>query len=332
MSATWKCEGELRVKSVDSSDEIEREAIVWAVAVDGAELDACRTVELENWLAGDSRRRGAYIRARAALRLLHRAVTEPSGADQTDERGADIVSPHRRLFLSGGVAAAALASAGFYYHLQPHFERSATAVGEARRLPLEDGSVAMLNTASMIETRFTADRRLVQFDRGEGWFRVAHDRTRPFIVRAEFASVRALGTAFAVRLYTDKINLLVTEGIVELAAFERLLTLQAGADVSVAASGKISTSQLTQEAMERRLAWQKGSISLNGEPLWAAAEEFNRYNTVKIVVDPGLSQETVVGWFDYNDPAGFADSVAATFGGVALKEASGIRLSRPAVK
>ena len=49
--------------------------------------------------------------------------------------------------------------------------------------------------------------------RGEGRFQVAHDATRPFIVSAADADVRAVGTAFTVRLRESaQVDVLVSEG------------------------------------------------------------------------------------------------------------------------
>ena len=45
--------------------------------------------------------------------------------------------------------------------------------------------------------------REVTLTRGEAWFKVAHDKTRPFIVSAGRIRVRAVGTAFSVRRHDD---------------------------------------------------------------------------------------------------------------------------------
>jgi ferric-dicitrate binding protein FerR (iron transport regulator) len=51
----------------------------------------------------------------------------------------------------------------------------------------------------------------------------------------------------------------------------------------------------------------------------AAAEEFNRRNRVQIVVDPAFASEQVRGVFQADDPASFAEVVAASRKGVALR-------------
>ena len=63
--------------------DIKSEAAAWAVRVDAGPPDEARRLELETWLAGDPRRRGAFLRAQAGLRLLDqsRDLRDVSGPD-----------------------------------------------------------------------------------------------------------------------------------------------------------------------------------------------------------------------------------------------------------
>lgn len=67
---------------------------------------------------------------------------------------------------------------------------------------LADGTVVSLNAASELRypVAFTGERREV-FLSGEGYFEVATDSARPFVVRTEAARVRAYGTEFNVNAY-----------------------------------------------------------------------------------------------------------------------------------
>ncbi|PXA94630.1 iron dicitrate transport regulator FecR, partial [Caulobacter sp. D5] len=49
----------------ESAADIEARAARWVVRVDQGELPAEEAAELEAWLAGDPRRRGAFVRAQA---------------------------------------------------------------------------------------------------------------------------------------------------------------------------------------------------------------------------------------------------------------------------
>src|SRR3546814_14750120 len=70
-----------------------------------------------------------------------------------------------------------------------------TEIGEVRRVALDDGSTAALNTDSKVEIAFAKKARVVRLDRGEVWFEVHKDTTRHFEVEAGDIRVRAVGTA-----------------------------------------------------------------------------------------------------------------------------------------
>jgi Fe2+-dicitrate sensor, membrane component len=72
------------------------------------------------------------------------------------------------------------------------------------KLVLEDGSKITLNAASTLQFQipFGLQKRDVSLA-GEGYFEVAHDVQRPFIVHAGAARVEVLGTVFNVRNYAN---------------------------------------------------------------------------------------------------------------------------------
>src|SRR3546814_7113773 len=73
-----------------------------------------------------------------------------------------------------------------------------TAIGEIRRVPLSDGSLAAVNTQTTLDVTMKPEVRQVALKDGEAWFQVAKDRARPFVVEIGDVRVRAVGTAFAV--------------------------------------------------------------------------------------------------------------------------------------
>src|SRR3546814_8842595 len=63
-----------------------------------------------------------------------------------------------------------------------------TAIGEIRRVPLSDGSLAAVNTQTTLDVTMKPEVRQVALKDGEAWFQVAKDRARPFVV--EIGDVR----------------------------------------------------------------------------------------------------------------------------------------------
>ncbi|WP_307364579.1 FecR domain-containing protein [Brevundimonas sp. SORGH_AS_0993] len=318
----------------ETADEIEADAARWVLRLD-ADGGAAETRQaLEDWLDGDARRRGAFLQAEAAWALLDPVCSigalEDAGASPEPEasplpsRGM----PRRRLLAGAGGLLAASLGAGFFwlgrgddYH---------TALGEIRRVPLKDGSVAAINTDSRIKVALADRERAVSVDQGEAWFQVAKDASRPFIVSAGPARVRAVGTAFSVRRHPDGAEVLVTEGVVEAwreGGAEPPMRLVAGDRAVIADDAPPQKASPAPSEVDRRLAWRAGRIDLEGEALAQAAEEFNRYNSRQIVVAPTLASEQLYGVFRTDDPEGFARAVQASLGArIDLSDAQTIRI------
>jgi len=91
-----------------------------------------------------------------------------------------------------------------------------TAVGEQLRVELPDGSKVLLNTNTHLLVRYSDGRRRIELHKGEALFDVAHNPGRPFEVYAGKGLVRAIGTAFSVYLRPSDVEVVVTEGVVEI--------------------------------------------------------------------------------------------------------------------
>ena len=89
-----------------------------------------------------------------------------------------------------------------------------TAARERRGFDLPDGSSVELAGDSVLRATFHEHRRDIELERGEAYFRVAHDKSRPFIVHAGAYHVRAVGTSFDVRTSDDRVVVAVEEGTV----------------------------------------------------------------------------------------------------------------------
>lgn len=300
----------------------------WAILRDGRALTDREQAALDTWLNADPRRAGALFRAEAVLAYVGQ---EPEAAVIAPV--ADAPRPRhtrRRILAAGGLGVAAALTGVFAVTLSSARESYSTAVGEIRRIPLADGSTATVNTDSLITVSLQAQRREIQLSTGEAWFQVAHDVQRPFVVEAGDVRVRAVGTAFSVRRHADGIDVLVTEGAVEvwrLGDRRRPVMVRAGQRSFVAGDTSAVAAVAAAPEIERALAWRSGELALNGEPLSYAVDELNRYNRRKIViVDPMIGRTPIVGYFRADDPAAFADAVTAIAGARIEMEGDTIRL------
>jgi transmembrane sensor len=187
---------------------------------------------------------------------------------------------------------------------------------------LEDGSTIRLNRGATVQVAFTPDERRVHLERGEADFAVAKDSARAFVVESGGVTIRAVGTAFNVRLTEHAIEVIVTEGIVAVARSDAsgagiLSALSAGerAFVPRAASAAPAVGQLSQEELNRRLAWQPRLLGFADESLTTIVNEFNRHNPVVLhVADPALRELRLTVRFRSDNVSGFLRLLAADFG------------------
>ena len=76
---------------------------------------------------------------------------------------------------------------------------------------LSDGTKVWLNSESSLKypAQFDDNKRIVQLE-GEGYFEVAHNKNKPFIVRTNDVDVRVLGTKFNVNSYPKEEKIITT--------------------------------------------------------------------------------------------------------------------------
>lgn len=207
------------------------------------------------------------------------------------------------------------------------------------RLTLADGTVVDLNHGGKIETDFTAELRRVRLVSGEAHFTVAKNPARPFVVETEGVAVRAVGTAFGVRRASGEVEVLVTEGKVQVerpvVPRERAAQkpespptpLVAGerAVVHTAAPERppVVAAVCAQE-ISRALAWQGVRLEFAALPLAQVVAEFNLRNSQQLVVgDAATGRLRVGGSFRADHVEAFVRLLEASFGVVAERRADG---------
>lgn len=299
----------------DTSAEIDDTAALWAARIDARPLSPSEEQALDLWLSADTRRQGAFARARAIS--MHMARAKALGPGFSPQALSDRLLLPRRLVLASAVVATVgvAVAAGFATFKTRRFR---TGIGEVRVVSLEDGSVVTLDTASQIAVAFSDVERVVDLIKGKALFESVAISARPFVVRAGNTIVRTLGASFSVAHLADApVNVLVRTGIVDVSrqgpghsrfmrvnAMELATLTPASAEVRTEPAGNI----------ERRLAWRDGRLAFEGETLKDAAREFERYSRVRIVfADPSIAQERITGLYVSTDPIGFAEAVGMAF-------------------
>lgn len=123
----------------------------------------------------------------------------------------------RALKVSFAIAAGVAVAGGWWLAASRNAfaQTYATTAGGYERVTLPDGSVIALNANSRVDVRYSSAERRVSLIGGEAQFNVTKNKQRPFIVGVGGISVRAVGTAFNVRMEPGEVEVLVTEGRVQ---------------------------------------------------------------------------------------------------------------------
>ena len=283
---------------------------------------------LDDWLADDPSHIDAWMSASTAWQAFE-ADDVRANPELQEMRDAALVEDHPAPRFRWGFAAAAsvavLAATGgalFLNGPDPSAPRGAptelagadpalqliTAKGEHRSFTLADRSVVTLNTDSAVTVAFrTGGERRLALTRGQAFFQVAHDKSRPFVVGVGDRSVTALGTAFEVRLDRRAMRVVLVEGRVSVGSGSAPpIKLRAGQQVLADDRGlTVSTADIA--AVDD---WRRGVVTFKGATLAAAAAEMNRYSATQLVVDdPRVAGLKISGVFHTDDTSRFARTI-----------------------
>ena len=320
------------------------EAAAWVIREDRG-LSAGEQDRLSQWLAADPTHREAWARQRGNWRRL-----EPLARwlpEHSAEPNPDLLAPPRRAraWVRPALALAAsvtLMATWLTWRENPPVAAPPVAAAvivreaSATRRVLEDGSVVEFNRGAEFNVRFSAAERRVELGRGEAHFKVVRDDRRPFVVAVAGREVRAVGTAFNVRLEHGDMEVLVTEGRVRIegakgsvpnssfpvgdVATEPVLVplLEAGQRAVLPLAGpgngpRIAT--LTNGEIERVLAWQHRMLEFTAAPLEAVVAEFNRTNRLQLsIAEAGIADVRLSASFRSDNVEGFVRLLEVGFG------------------
>lgn len=323
----------------------EKAAAAWLARMDREAWSPAAQAALDAWIDEATAHRVAFLRMRAAWEESGRLAALGAGRqspepparghwhaafgaarDRDGDRGhaespraGRGVRGRRPAWLLAGVAAALAVSLALGLAWL-RFDRPVEAIyrsamGDLRAVDLADGSRITLSSDSAVRVSLGRKERHVELDRGEAFFDVAKDRSRPFVIVAGERRVRVVGTRFAVRrggAAGTGLRVVVTQGLVQLESGPgadgraRASTLLPPGSVALASGTGLVVRTGTVADAERTLDWRNGFLDFNDTTLADAAEEFNRYNRRKLVIaDAGAGSLRVGGHFRWSNVDAF---------------------------
>jgi len=310
------------------ASRIEKEAAEWVLKNDRG-LTADEQDALTDWLVADTRHKEAYALFGWGWDELDRlAGLQTKQPIPIDEDLLNIIPeehPISRRFsnrwLLTGLAMAAcltlfltIGIRAFYESVTPAVVESPIVYERIQQINLGDGSRVELNHGAVVSAAYSETERAVYLLEGEANFSVAKDPDRPFVVYVSGIRLCALGTVFNVRYQSEKVDLIVTEGRVQVLDSETeerpfnsvtespIIETSQRAIVSLdAVQRDLVVRQLNPSEIENELIWRPELIDFNDEFLPVIVEDFNRRNRVQIFLeDPALEdlKLTSIFWSD----------------------------------
>ncbi|NQU55209.1 MAG: DUF4974 domain-containing protein [Bacteroidetes bacterium] len=170
-------------------------------------------------------------------------------------------------------------------------------IGSKTVVHLEDGTNVFLNHGSTLKypQKFIGKSREVQLT-GEGYFDVAHNPDKPFLVNVNNIQVKALGTSFNVMAYPDEqvLETTLVEGKVILGQVNakgkliHLEEMKPGQNISINLNTNTFKSNFGE--VEKYTSWKEGKLIFKNESISQISRRLSRWYNVDIEFTDNLVQ------------------------------------------
>ncbi|MGH8202920.1 MAG: FecR family protein [Steroidobacteraceae bacterium] len=271
--------------------------------------------DFESWIAEP-----ANAREYNAQRYLLDMSMELKGrlrADVLDSVGE--IRPARRqwfaparLWASGAVTVIAVLTVTFSWSVLRSegyvAQTYQTATGQVHNVVLPDGSIVGLNTQTELQWVGSPSDRRVRLIRGEAYFQVVHDPSRPFRILLAHSQVQVLGTRFDVyQMANGDARVSVISGAVAVEALDNgqgvpswSRRLTSGQQIEYSPVGLVADVHFI--VAPKVIRWREGMLETQGEPLKDFVSDLSRYTSERIVIaDPRAATQQVGGAFSVRD-------------------------------
>ena len=329
------------------SSPVEKQAAKWIARMDRG-LTSEEQDEYIEWLTENPRHREAVANYQWAWGEIDRlAGVQTIHHDKIDP---DILAPNteiepkhktRRNLITwiATIPIATVLALTLLYIAWPGSEQSESRIGHSKFEPaielmarieqqsFEDGSKVYINRGSSVEIAYTSGERRVYLTKGEANFEVAKDPNRPFIVNVAGVDVRAVGTIFSVKLSDDSVDVIVTEGKVNVKPIASVFGsekpvvdtfLEMGQRAKVRLDREypmVEVVTLSQPEIENATRWQPRLLDFESTPLREIIDEFNNSNPIQVTLgDPALETFLISSTFWSDNVEGFVRLMESTFG------------------
>jgi transmembrane sensor len=167
---------------------------------------------------------------------------------------------------------------------------------------LPDNSVVTLNKHSSLsyhqKSGIKSYRKAIL--KGEGFFNVKPDKSKPFFVEVDGIEVKVVGTSFNIKSLNDFTEIIVESGVVSVSKDNKLVTLQKGEKLTIPRAGTIPDKKKNADKLYNY--YRSREFVCDKTPLWKLIAVLNEaYGTNIIMENEKAKQELLTTTF-YNEP------------------------------
>jgi transmembrane sensor len=304
-------------------DDLVDQAADWMARITDPEASASEFRDWQEWLNISPAHAAAYqsiehvwaLTAHAQERRsdapefsAQPAAATPIAATPAVAQGRSLWRRRRPAVAFASAAALAAAAIGVVTWISS--ERHATyvletATAEQRSMQLPDGSHLVVGAETKVSVDLTPTRRLLTLDHGIAFFKVAPDKSRPFVVTSDGYTAQAVGTAFSVDAQSGHFLVTVDEGVVEVSRVADLAAHAASGENSprlvhaghrIVADASEFHCSMAPNSAGAIPSWISGRLEYLHEELRFVIADVNRYSQHKIVLnDPQIGRHLYTG-------------------------------------
>lgn len=318
-------------------DAIDAAAGFWDARLRAPACTAEDRRAFEQWRDADVAHRIAFERFQAIVTALRKQKGRPELRAIRDEALATVGRRQRRLSVAIAASVLTLIAVGsvtwlgarWLGHAGLREEVYTTGMGQRSTVTLQDGSALELNSKTEIKVAFNSAQRDVTLLEGQALFTVAKDAQRPFVVHAAGRDIRAIGTAFDIRLERSSLRVTLLEGKVAVTQAgesqspgepsERVVLTPGEQFVARSPQTKTGRARAANEVIHdidvaKVTDWRNGRVFLEDLTLADAVAEMNKHSAVQITVsDSSLDELRVNGMFRAGEQQAFATALQSYF-------------------
>lgn len=244
--------------------------------------------------------------------VVHDIEPGTSGATLTLANGKEISLSDQHagtIEVESGVKISKLANGELIYELSSEADNVtgentlSTANGQTYQIRLPDGSKVWLNAGSSLTyspTLLKGGKRQVKL-KGEAYFEVSKDKSKPFQVSTDRQEIEVLGTIFNVNAYTNEPDTRTTllEGAIRVRVGNKEKLVKPG-EQAIANGQRI---QITPVDVENVVDWKRGDFYLNHVNFKEAMRKIARWYNVDVIYEDTVPDDMESGgWISRDRP------------------------------